>query len=404
MKVLMINSVCGIGSTGRICADLASALDKQGNSCLIAYGRNGYVPQEYRKYAVRIGSDFDVRRHAMLTRITDRHGFYSKRSTQNFIDRIRDYNPDIIHLHNIHGYYINIEYLFNYLRELCKPVIWTLHDCWSFTGHCAHYDYIKCDKWKNGCSKCSQKTRYPQSLICDNSKNNWIKKKNLFNSISNLLIVTPSQWLADEAAKSYLGHYDIRVVNNGIDLSVFHPTNSNFREKYGLKDKTILLGVSSVWDERKGFNDFINLSKILPSKYKIVLVGVSSAQIQKIPKEILAIEHTESQKQLAEIYSASDVFLNLTYEDTFPTVNLEALACGTPVVSYNSGGSAEIIRKFGGGIVLDSKTPEAVKENIGRATAIKPEDCLKHTCKFDSLIAQEKYLKIYTDLYKKYIG
>lgn len=400
MKVLMINSVCGIGSTGRICTDLAVGLEKQCDTCLIAYGRKSYVPPEYQKYAIKICSDFSVKTHAFLTRITDKHGFYSKSHTQKFIDRIEKFDPDIIHLHNIHGYYINIEYLFKYLRKSGKPVIWTLHDCWSFTGHCAHYDYINCEKWEKGCSKCPQKYMYPKSLIIDGSKRNWLEKKKIFCDMSNLMIVTPSQWLADQVKKSYLGNYNICVINNGINLSVFHPTNNNFKEKYGLKDKIMLLGVSSVWNNRKGYYDFISLSKILPTNFKIVMVGLSSAQIKNIPKEILAIEHIDSQEQLAKIYSAADIFLNLTYEDTYPTVNLEALACGTPVITYNSGGSAEIISNFGGGIILEEKTIYAVKNSISKALQIKSEDCLKHISDFDCMLSRKKYLNIYTELYK----
>mgnify|MGYP000231854880 FL=1 len=156
MKVLMINVVCGIRSTGRICTDLAIALEKQGHEVRIAYGRET-VPEQFQKYAVRIGTDLDVKLHGIKARLFDRAGFGSRKATEKFIEWVKKYDPDIIHLHNIHGYYIDVERLFKYLRTCGKKIIWTLHDCWSFTGHCVYFDYIVCDKWKNGCFYCPQK-------------------------------------------------------------------------------------------------------------------------------------------------------------------------------------------------------------------------------------------------------
>lgn len=342
MKILMINVVCGIRSTGRICTDLADALSEQGHTVKIAYGRED-VPDKYKKYAVRIGTDIDVKIHGIQSRIFDNTGFGSKRATHKFIEWVKEFDPDVIHLHNIHGYYINIELLFNYLAKANKRVIWTLHDCWAFTGHCPHFSYIKCDKWKTGCSKCPQKKEYPTSLLADNSKNNWIKKKALFTSVKDMTIVTPSQWLADLVKQSYLGKYPAIVIHNGIDTSVFKPTPSDFRKKNGLEDKKILLGVASAWSDKKGLSDFIKLSEELDEKYKIVLVGLSEEQMKTLPSNIIGITRTNSTKELAEIYTAADVFLNLTYEDNYPTVNLEAQACGTPVITYRTGGSVESV-------------------------------------------------------------
>jgi len=342
MKILMINSVCGIRSTGRICTDLADALSEQGHTVKIAYGRED-VPDKYKKYAVRIGTDTDVKIHGVQSRIFDNTGFGSKHATHKFIEWVKKFDPDVVHLHNIHGYYINIEILFNYLAESNKRVIWTLHDCWAFTGHCPHFSYIKCDKWKTGCSKCPQKKEYPTSLIADNSKNNWIKKKALFTSVKEMTIVTPSQWLADLVKQSYLGKYPVIVIHNGIDTSVFKPTPSDFRKKNGLEDKKIILGVASAWSDKKGLSDFIKLSEELDEKYKIVLVGLSEEQMKTLPSNIIGITRTNSTKELAEIYTAADVFLNLTYEDNYPTVNLEAQACGTPVITYRTGGSVESV-------------------------------------------------------------
>lgn len=348
MKVLQINSVCGVGSTGRIATDLYKVLEEQGHECVIAYGR-GTAPEGIK--TIRIGTDFDNYMHVAKTRVFDKHGFGSTKATKEFIEKVKEYNPDVIHLHNIHGYYINIEILFNYLKETNKKVVWTLHDCWAFTGHCSHFDYIRCNKWKDKCEKCHQKKEYPSSILKDNSNWNYEKKKQLFTSVNNMTIVTPSKWLARLVEKSFLSKYPIKVINNGIDLNVFKPIKSDFREKYNLKDKTIVLGVASVWTEKKGFNYFIELANRLDDYFKIVMVGVTKKQKRMLPENILSITKTNNPKELAEIYSAADIFLNPTLEDNFPTTNIEALACGTLVITFNTGGSGECINKYTGKIV-----------------------------------------------------
>lgn len=342
----MINSVCGIRSTGRICTDLADALTAQGHEVKIAYGRET-VPEKSRKYAVRIGSNTDNKLHGLRSRLFDDTGFGSKRATKRFIEWVKSYDPDVVHLHNIHGYYINIELLFRYLAEAEKPVIWTLHDCWSFTGHCAYFDYAECDRWKTGCHNCPQKKEYPSSMLADRSKKNWEAKKKLFTAVKDMVFVTPSEWLAEILGQSYFGKYPVKVINNDIDLSVFRPTEGDFREKNGLTGKKMLLGVASVWDRRKGLKDYIKLSEKLDDNYRIVLVGLSEEQIKQLPENVIGISRTNNTKELAEIYTAADYFLNLTYEDNYPTVNLEAQACGTPVISYRTGGSTESAVRFG---------------------------------------------------------
>ena len=342
MKVLMINSVCGIRSTGRICTDIATELEKQGHEVKIAYGREN-VPEQFQRYAVRIGNDLDMRLHGVKARLLDASGFGSKSATKRFIKWVKDYDPDVIHLHNIHGYYINIEILFNYLKNSGKPVVWTLHDCWAFTGHCAYFDFAGCEKWKTGCYGCPQKKCYPSSILIDRSEKNYSQKKQLFATLSNMIFVTPSEWLAGLVKKSYLGKYNIRVINNGIDTEVFKPTLGNFRQKHNIGSKKIILGVAGVWDRRKGLEDFYKLSSILEDSYQIVLVGLNEKQISALPKNIIGISSTESASELAEIYTAADVFVNPTLEDNYPTVNLEAQACGTPVITYNTGGSPESV-------------------------------------------------------------
>ena len=363
MKVLIINSVCGIGSTGRICTDLAQEFEKNGDEVKIAYGRSGFVPNQFKKYAVKIGSAFNVKVHALYTRLTDKHGLGSKKATKQFLQWADKYNPDLLWLHNIHGYYINYELLFQWIKSRPEmQVKWTLHDCWAFTGHCSHFIVAKCEQWKEGCVKCAQKIRYPSSMF-DNCKNNFERKKQAFTGVQNMVLITPSKWLAELVKQSFLKDYPIEVHYNTIDLNIFKPTPSDFRERYELTDKKIILGVASVWNERKGLDGFIKLSEMLDESFQIVLVGLTKKQLKKLPKNILGLEKTHSAKELAEIYTAADVFVNLTYEDNYPTVNLEAQACGTPCITYRTGGSVESVPKEN---VVEQGDLIAIKKLLGR--------------------------------------
>ncbi len=341
MKILMINSVCGVKSTGRICTDLAKELEKNGHEVKIAYGREK-VPLEYKKYAIRIGNDLDVKIHGLQSRLFDMAGFGSKKVTQKFIEWIKKYNPDVIHLHNLHGYYINIGILFQYLKkEFRGKIIWTLHDCWAFTGHCAYFDYVRCEEWKKECKRCVQKKEYPKCVGISNSNNNFFKKKQLFTGIDNLIIVTPSQWLADLVKNSFLKEYKVKVIHNGIDTRIFKKIETNIKSRYNLKDKKIILGVAAIWDRRKGLDYFIELSNKLDNSYQIVVIGINKEQKQQLPQNIIGILKTSSVKELIEWYSVADIFVNPTLEDNYPTTNLEAIACGTPVITFNTGGSLE---------------------------------------------------------------
>jgi len=341
MKIVQINAFSN-KSTGTIMMNIHKELLKQGHDSYVVWGR-GREPEN--NHEIYMNDKLGVYFHGLYTRLTDKTGFASKGATKRLIKKLDEIKPDIIHLHNIHGYYINIEMLFNYIKKNNIRTIWTLHDCWAFTGHCPHFELIGCTKWKDGgCHDCPLKNMYPKS-ITDNSKWNYQKKKEIFTGVKDLTIITPSKWLANLVNQSFLKDYKIIVINNGIDTNIFKPRKSDFRKKYNLENKKIILGVASDWTKEKGYYDFIDLSKLLDNNYQIVMVGLNKEQLKEIPNNILGIERTENAIQLAEIYTAADVFLNLTYADNYPTTNLEAQACGTPCITYNTGGSPESVPK-----------------------------------------------------------
>jgi putative colanic acid biosynthesis glycosyltransferase len=338
------------GSTGRIAEGIGIAALNRGWKSYIAYGR---FPRPSKSSLIRIGSTLDVAAHGLLTRIFDRHCLASANATRELVNNIRDLQPDIIHLHHLHGYYINIKILFEYLSKAPIPIVWTFHDCWSITGHCAHFELIGCEKWKSECHHCPQKREYPASFLVDRSRNNFRLKKNLFTSIGNMTIVPASKWLNEIIEESFLAQYPRAVIYNGVDLSVFGPTNQKpeITDKIGANNRFIILGVANIWTRAKGLQDFVRLSSILNEDEIIVLVGLSKTQIRKLPKNIVGLEKTKSPRQLGELYSAAGVYLNPTWEDNFPSTNIEALACGTPIVTYNTGGSIEAVAKGTGFII-----------------------------------------------------
>ena len=394
MKVLQINSVCGFGSTGRIATDIADLLAKQGDECRIAFGR-GEAPEQYQSIAVRIGNALDNKLHGLQTRFFDSHGFGSKKATREFLKWVEQYDPDLIHLHNIHGYYINVEILFDYLKKCGKPVVWTLHDCWTVTGHCAHFSAVGCDQWKTGCRKCVQLRQYPSTLLGGNVAENYRRKKQAFTGHPNLTIVTPSHWLASVVKDSFLGEYPIIPIYNGIDLNLFKPTPGDFRSRYHLENKKIILGVANVWEGRKGLDDFIALSQILDDSYKIVLVGLNEQQIKNLPDNMIKIVRTESIRELAEIYSAADVYINPSIEETMGLTTAEALACGTPVVTYNKTAVPEVPDKTCGIVVECS--PAAIKEALEQID-LPQEACLKRASAFEKHQQYLKYINLYREV------
>ena len=346
MKYLFINSVAGFGSTGRIAAETCRDLMEKGHRCVLAFGREKANCEDIE--TVRIGSPMDYKRHALRNRLLDDHGFGSKAATAEFLQWVREYDPDVIWLHNVHGYYIHLGLLFDYLRSCGKEILWTLHDCWSFTGHCAYFDFARCEKWKSGCHHCPQKGSYPASLLRDNSRNNYARKKALFTGIPNLRLMVPSYWLEKRVKESFLREYPVEVVYNTINRDIFKPTPSGFRRKYGLEGKKLILGVASVWDERKGLKDFVALSKLLPEDHKIVLIGLSQEQIGSLPETVIGLPRTNSMEELAQAYSAADVFVSPSTEETFGMTAMEARACGTEAIVYKNTACEEIVNQFGG--------------------------------------------------------
>ena len=337
----------------------------------------------------------ETKLQALKSRIWGNYGFQAKRATKRLIAELERIAPDIVHLHNLHGHNVHLDILFSYIKRKNIRVFWTFHDCWAFTGYCPHYDMIGCAQWQSGCRNCPQRTHY--SWFFDRSAMLYEKKKQLFSGI-NLTIITPSQWLADQVKQSFLKDYPVEVIHNGIDLSVFSPKESNFREKYGVGDRFLVLGVAFGWGKRKGLDVFIRLAQRLdPDKFQIVLVGTDETVDRQLPSNMISIHRTQNQMELAEIYSAADLFVNPTREDTFPTVNMESLACGTPVLTFRTGGSPECIDESCGRVV-DCDDEEALFQEILRIAAETPfssEACRERALSFSEEEKYKEYIKLY---------
>lgn len=403
LKLLQINTVVEFNATGRIAEDLGKVVLSKAWKSVIAFGRNRR-PSDSE--LIQIGSNLTFKFHVLQNRLFDNQGSGSAHATKVLIKQIKCYKPDIIHLHNIHGYYINIKLLFEYLAKASVPIVWTLHDCWSFTGHCAYFDFVGCTKWKTGCYECPQKKQYPESWLLDHSKQNYKRKKQLFCSLQNLTIVSVSNWQANLVKQSFLQKYSLQTIHNGVDLNVFNINDYPENVKLGLgisDNKRMLLGVASKWEPRKGFNDFLKLSTLVDENIVIVLVGLNEKQLKLLPANIIGLARTENIGQLAELYSTADLFLNLTYEDNFPTTNLESLACGTPVLTYKTGGSIESVSEDTG-FIVEKGDLSGVLEVINNLCSDK-KDSYKKACRNRALKNYNKYdsLKRYVDLYEKLI-
>lgn len=395
MKLLQINSVANIGSTGRIAEQIGQAAMAAGWESYIAYGREAGQSQSH---LIKIGSPFDVMWHGIATRLFDRHGLASKRATRRFISQIKEIQPDIIHLHNIHGYYLNYEVLFEYLSKADIPVVWTLHDCWAMTGHCSHFVKAECLRWKDQCKDCPLLQDYPKSYS-GGVERNYNRKRKSFD-IDNLHIVSVSKWLNSIVDESYLSKRDKHIIYNGVDIEIFRP-NGNIKKDIGLGDKKILLGVATTWNDSKGLTDYYKLSEILSEEYQIVLIGVTRNQIQKLPKGIIGIERTNNINELVQYYSAADVVMNLSYAETFGLTTVEGFACGTPSIVYDTTASPELITENTGivgplGDILAVK--DAVEEICRKGKEHYSQFCRERALKHFN---KEDKFKEYIELYKK---
>ena len=396
MKTLVSINLGNFGSTGRIMAGISRAAQTQGYTTYQAYPSCPQV-QPRQPNDILLDNFFGWRVHQKLACWTGLNGYFAWWNTHRFLQRLDQIKPDVIHLHNLHNSYINLPLLFRYIKKKHIKVVWTLHDCWAFTGHCPYFTLVGCDRWKTGCGSCPQLEIYPPTKW-DTTHLLWKKKREWFSGVKDMTLVTPSKWLANLVKQSFLKEYPIKVINNGIDLTVFKPTPSGFRQKYQISstDK-LVLGAAMGWGRRKGLDVFIDLAHKLPKNYKIILVGTNAAIDDSLPKNIISIHQTNSVQELAEIYTTADAFVNPTREENFPTVNIESLACGTPVITFNTGGSPEILDETCGGVVACNDN-KALLQEIFRICETNPyprEACVARARKFDAQERFTEYLQFY---------
>lgn len=399
MKLLQINVDANNGSNGSIARELGTEAIRRGWESYIAYGRRS-VPSD--STLIRIGDDFDVKIHGIQSRIFDNHGLASKSATKSFLKVVDEIKPDLVHLHNIHGYYLNYKILFEYLKDAKIPVVWTFHDCWPFTGHCGYFETTQCEKWMSECYSCPQKRCYPASWIFDRSRKNYRLKKELFTSLSVLYITTVSKWLMSKAKESFLGSFPIIPVYNFVNQNVFRPSEKKInRINYGLDNRKILIGAAANWAPSKGISDFNELANYVSDKYQVVMVGVTETVKKQISPLIRCIPRVESPQDLAALYSEADILLNLSKQETFGMTSLEAMACGTPGISYNNTACPEVLSEDTGIIVPTGDVPAVVQaiaeiESKGKEWyAARCLDRVKTVFNMSSIIGQ------YFDIYEK---
>lgn len=392
------------GSTGKIMLQIAESAREFNHTVKtyspIYFNKKNKIKPLVNEHHFNWGSVSESCFHYYVGTIFGLNGLFSHRGTKQLIKQLDNFKPDIIHLHNLHNFTINLPLLFRYIKKENIKVVWTLHDCWAFTGLCPYFTMAKCEKWCDGCHNCPQISAYSKSFM-DNSRIMYKLKKKWFTSLDNMVLVTPSQWLAGLVKQSFLGVYSVKVINNGIDLDVFKPTQSDFRNKYNIPEtKKILLGVAFGWGKRKGLDVFIELARRLDNeKFQIVLVGTDEKVDKLLPADIISIHRTENQQELAEIYSAADLFVNPTREENYPTVNMESIACGTPVLTFETGGSPEIPDDTCGSVVgcddIDSMLVEI--QSICGNKLYSAENCLRRAKSFDVNNRFKEYVKLYED-------
>ena len=391
MKVLFVNLVYGVGSTGKIIADMMEVLKRSGHDARVLYGAG---EKSDDPDAVRVSGKPGYYFHNAVSRFTDHAGLYSWAATRKLIREIRAFSPDVIHLHTLHGFYVNYEMLFRFLKQAGVPVIWTLHDCWAFTGHCTHFSQANCTQWQTLCRNCRLLCRYPHCYGRGDVTRNYLRKKAAFTGVKNLTLTTPSQWLADQATHSFLRDYPCVVVPNGIDRAVFHPRPSGLQAAYHLQDKKIVLGVANAWNARKGLPDMLALAERLGAAYQVVLIGLTERQLPHIPPNVLGLLRTADRTELAQWYTAANVFVNPTYEETFGLTTVEAQACGTPAVVYATDGCPETLLTEDSVLVAQGDREalvRAVREVAQRGVCVDDHAADR----LDKNRAYEKYIQLY---------
>jgi glycosyltransferase involved in cell wall biosynthesis len=399
--LVQINTVVNYTSTGRITEGIGKAAIAAGWRSVIAFGRH---PRPSASETIDLCDPLGTMVHVAATRIADRQGLHSRRATVRLVRALEQLEPDVIHLHNLHGYYLDYRFLFRHLRSAGWPVVWTLHDCWSFTGHCCYFDMADCTRWVSGCHHCPLIRGYPASLLGDRSAANWSDKRHAFCGLARLHIVTPSRWLSDRVGESFLGCHPCETIPNGIDLAAFRPMpDGDLLRRFPLGRRQLVLAVASEWDPRKGLDHVVSLRPLLPrDKFDLVIVGVNGTEASRLPDGIIPIQRTDSISELASLYSRAAVFVNLTLADNFPTTNLEALACGTPVVTYDSGGSPEAVDE-GTGVVVPKgdvvAAAHAIERLAGGDREAARKRCQQRAEKMFRLEAQhERYMSLYRRL------
>ena len=400
MNVLQLNTVYPNGSTGRIAAEIAVFTVTQPNACVTATFGIGNTENNSIISAVRIGNSLERKLHAVVRKLFDAEGYGSWFATGQLIRLCKQNNINLIHMHNLHGCYINLKRWFRFLKQSSIPVIWTLHDCWSMTGHCAYFSDAACEKWKTQCKRCPEKYSYPECIGIDGSRRNYSVKKKLFTGLDNLTIVTPCRWLEGIVKQSYFHKVSTRVIYNGVDTARFYPRKSDLRRQYGWEGKRLLVSVASDWDRRKGLDALVILDSMLDDTFQIVIIGLTSEQISRLPQRILGLERTASQEELAAWYTAADCLVNPTLDDTMPLVNLEALACGTPIVVYKTGGCPEAVAASCGAVVEKGDV-------IGLAHAVKQicdseldytDACIRQAKRFEKQVMVQAYFDLYREV------
>lgn len=394
MNILQINTVYAEGSTGKIVMELSRVCKENGIE-----NRAAVRCADKQTGVMEISGRTDSRIHGKLAQYTMHKGCFSYRRTKRFLKKVDKDRPDIIHLHNLHGSYVNIGLLMDYAKRNDIPVVFTLHDCWAFTAICPHFGIVNCDRWQTGCGNCPQRKKYSSSWL-DLTGRVWNLKKKWFTGVKSMTVVTPSAWLASKVKDSFLKDYPVRVIRNGIDTDIFQPTPSSFRQRYGLENKKIVLGVAFGWSYEKGIDIMAALSERLREDYRVVLVGTDERAEKLLPNRIISVRRTYSQRELAEIYSAADVFVNPTREEAFGLTNIEALACGTPVITFRAGGSPECIDETCGTAVeiddLDGLVKEVVR--ISEEHPYTEEDCVRRAKRFDKKERLSEYMALYKEM------